>query len=188
MKAVGLTEFGGPESQGHRSARTRARPRRGAHPGARGGGQPRRYHLSVRRAGSAAGRPRCPPHPWHGRSGRGGQGGEDSPGRLAVGDCVIAYIIPFGPHGGSYAEKVVVAAASVVPAPAGASFPRPRHCSSTRPQPGCPWTPSRCHRPRPWPSWAAQAPNADCVVMTCAAPRMGRSGSTASTAGTAAGR
>lgn len=49
--------------------------------------------------------------------------GEDSDGRLAVGDRVIAYVIPFGPHGGSYAEKVVVAAASVVPAPAGASFP-----------------------------------------------------------------
>jgi NADPH:quinone reductase len=48
--------------------------------------------------------------------------GEDSDGRLAVGDRVIAYVIPFGPHGGSYAEKVVVAAASAVPAPAGASF------------------------------------------------------------------
>ena len=49
--------------------------------------------------------------------------GEDSDGRLAVGDRVIAYVIPFGPHGGSYAEQVVVAAASAVPAPAGASFP-----------------------------------------------------------------
>jgi NADPH:quinone reductase len=48
--------------------------------------------------------------------------GENSEGRFAVGDHVIAYVIPFGPHGGSYAEKVVVAAASVVPAPSGASF------------------------------------------------------------------
>jgi hypothetical protein len=49
--------------------------------------------------------------------------GEDPDGRLAVGDRVIAYVIPFGPHDGSYAEKAVVAAASVVPAPLGASFP-----------------------------------------------------------------
>jgi NADPH:quinone reductase len=49
--------------------------------------------------------------------------GEDSDGRLAVGDRVIAYVIPFGPHGGSYAEKVVVPAASVVPAPSGPLAP-----------------------------------------------------------------
>jgi NADPH:quinone reductase len=49
--------------------------------------------------------------------------GVDSDGRLAVGDRVIVYVIPFGPHAGSYAEKIAVAAASVVPAPSGASFP-----------------------------------------------------------------
>ncbi|HEX9520820.1 MAG TPA: hypothetical protein VF940_32150 [Streptosporangiaceae bacterium] len=43
--------------------------------------------------------------------------GKGTDGRLAVGAPVIAYVIPFGPHGGTYAEKVVVAAASVVPAP-----------------------------------------------------------------------
>jgi NADPH:quinone reductase len=37
--------------------------------------------------------------------------GEDSDGRLAVGDRVIAYVTPFGLHGGSYAEMVMVAAA-----------------------------------------------------------------------------
>lgn len=49
--------------------------------------------------------------------------GEGTDGRLAVGDPVIAYVIPFGPHGGTYAEKIVVTASSVVPAPRGASFP-----------------------------------------------------------------
>jgi len=39
--------------------------------------------------------------------------GKGTDGRLAVGAPVIAYVIPFGPHGGTYAEKVVVAAASV---------------------------------------------------------------------------
>lgn len=43
--------------------------------------------------------------------------------RLAVGERVVAFVVPFGPHGGSYAEQVVVPAASVVAAPAGASFP-----------------------------------------------------------------
>ena len=49
--------------------------------------------------------------------------GKGTAGRLAVGAPVIAYVIPFGPHAGTYAEKVVVAAASVVPAPPGACFP-----------------------------------------------------------------
>ncbi len=42
--------------------------------------------------------------------------------RLAVGQSVIA-MVPFtGPHGGAYAEQVVVPAAAVVPAPLGAGF------------------------------------------------------------------
>jgi NADPH2:quinone reductase len=49
--------------------------------------------------------------------------GDGPDGRLAVGDPVIAYVIPFGPHGGTYAEKIVVAEASVVAAPRGVSFP-----------------------------------------------------------------
>jgi NADPH:quinone reductase-like Zn-dependent oxidoreductase len=48
--------------------------------------------------------------------------GEGTDGRLAVGDSVIAYVNPIGPHGGAYAEKVVVEEASVVHAPSGASF------------------------------------------------------------------
>jgi NADPH:quinone reductase-like Zn-dependent oxidoreductase len=49
--------------------------------------------------------------------------GEPTDSRLAVGDPVIAYVIPFAPHGGTYAEKIVVAEASVVPAPRDGSFP-----------------------------------------------------------------
>jgi NADPH:quinone reductase len=43
--------------------------------------------------------------------------------RLAVGEAVVAFVVPFGPRGGSYAEQVVVPASSVVAAPSGASFP-----------------------------------------------------------------
>ena len=49
--------------------------------------------------------------------------GPGTDGRLAVGDAVIAYVIPTGPYGGAYAEQVVVKDASVVPAPLGATFP-----------------------------------------------------------------
>ncbi len=43
--------------------------------------------------------------------------------RLEVGEAVVAFVVPFGPRGGSYAEQVVVPAPSVVAAPRGASFP-----------------------------------------------------------------
>src|SRR5437667_386146 len=49
--------------------------------------------------------------------------GDGTDGRLAVGDRVIACVFPFGTHGGTYAEKIVVAEASVVPAPRRVSFP-----------------------------------------------------------------
>ncbi|GAA4835802.1 NADP-dependent oxidoreductase [Saccharopolyspora rosea] len=42
--------------------------------------------------------------------------------RLAVGQRVVALVVPSGAHG-AYAERIVVPAASVVPAPAGADFP-----------------------------------------------------------------
>ncbi|WP_280425639.1 zinc-binding dehydrogenase [Nocardia carnea] len=42
---------------------------------------------------------------------------------LAVGQRVVALVLFTGPHGGAYAEQVVVPAASVVPAPRGADFP-----------------------------------------------------------------
>jgi NADPH:quinone reductase len=48
--------------------------------------------------------------------------GPGSHGRLAVGDPVSAFVVPVSPRGGSYAEYVVVPAASVVPAPRGASI------------------------------------------------------------------
>ncbi|MFB8275724.1 NADP-dependent oxidoreductase [Nocardia colli] len=44
-------------------------------------------------------------------------------GRLTVGQRVLAMVLFTGPHGGAYAEQVVVPAASVVPAPAGIDFP-----------------------------------------------------------------
>lgn len=48
--------------------------------------------------------------------------GPDTDGRLTVGQRVIAMVLFTGPHGGSYAEQVVVPAASVVPAPDGVDF------------------------------------------------------------------
>ncbi len=41
---------------------------------------------------------------------------------MAVGDAVIAFVVPTGPRGGAYAEQIVVHDASVVPTPLGASF------------------------------------------------------------------
>lgn len=40
---------------------------------------------------------------------------------LAVGDHVMAIVVPIGPSGGAYAERLVVPAGSVVPTPAGTS-------------------------------------------------------------------
>jgi NADPH:quinone reductase-like Zn-dependent oxidoreductase len=48
--------------------------------------------------------------------------GTNSEKRFAIGDRVIAYVVPAGPHGGAYAEKLVVPAASAVAAPAGATL------------------------------------------------------------------
>ncbi|MFI9024441.1 NADP-dependent oxidoreductase [Streptomyces sp. NPDC053560] len=49
--------------------------------------------------------------------------GPDSDGRLTVGQRVVALVVPTGPRGGTYADKIVVPAASVVPAPEGTDFP-----------------------------------------------------------------
>ena len=43
--------------------------------------------------------------------------GPDTDVRLAVGDRVIALVIPIGPRGGTYAERIVVDEKSVVHAP-----------------------------------------------------------------------
>jgi NADPH:quinone reductase-like Zn-dependent oxidoreductase len=124
MKAIGLTEFGGPEvlqvvdlpepepGPGEVRIRVQAVAVNPADITFRSGG----------RAAQLADRP-APYIPGMDAAGVVDKLGEDSDGRLAIGDRVIAYVIPFGPHGGSYAEKVVVAAASAVPAPAGVSFP-----------------------------------------------------------------
>jgi NADPH:quinone reductase len=124
MKAIGLTEFGGPEVL---KVIDLPEPEPGP-----GEVRIRIHAVAVNptditfRSGARAAQlaDRAGPYiPGMDAAGVVDKLGEDSDGRLAVGDPVIAYVIPFGPHGGSYAEKVVVAAASVVPAPAGASFP-----------------------------------------------------------------
>jgi NADPH2:quinone reductase len=51
--------------------------------------------------------------------------GEGAP--FAVGDEVMAVVVPTGPHGGAYADEVVVPAAQVVPVPAGVDL----HAAST---------------------------------------------------------
>lgn len=40
--------------------------------------------------------------------------GSDTDGRLAIGDSVIAYVIPTGPHGGAYAEQIDIDPADVM--------------------------------------------------------------------------
>jgi NADPH:quinone reductase-like Zn-dependent oxidoreductase len=45
--------------------------------------------------------------------------GPGSESRFAIGDRVVAFVVPTGPHGGAYAQQVVVPAASTVAAPVG---------------------------------------------------------------------
>ncbi|MDI5973496.1 NADP-dependent oxidoreductase [Streptomyces sp. SL13] len=49
--------------------------------------------------------------------------GPDTDTPLRPGDPVVAIVLPYGPHGGAYAERIVVPAASAVPIPSGADFP-----------------------------------------------------------------
>ncbi|HWN32102.1 MAG TPA: NADP-dependent oxidoreductase [Pseudonocardia sp.] len=49
--------------------------------------------------------------------------GAGVPERLRVGQRVIALVLPTGPHGGAYAERIVVPAESVVAAPVGVDLP-----------------------------------------------------------------
>ncbi|HEX4219989.1 MAG TPA: NADP-dependent oxidoreductase [Acidimicrobiales bacterium] len=124
MKAVGLTEFGGPEvlkvvdlpepqpGPGELRIRVHAVAVNPTDITFRSGG----------RAAQLADRP--PPYvPGMDIAGVVDQLGPNTDGRLAVGDAVIAYVIPTGPHGGTYAQEVVVQDDSVVRAPLGASFP-----------------------------------------------------------------
>ncbi|MCU1493207.1 MAG: zinc-binding alcohol dehydrogenase [Acidimicrobiaceae bacterium] len=124
MKAIGLVEFGGPEVL-HVVDLPEPRP---------GPGEVRiRVHaaavnptdMTFRAGGRAAQldeRP-TPYVPGMDVAGVIDALGEGTDGRLGIGDSVIAYVIPMGPHRGTYAEQVVVEEASVVHAPRGATFP-----------------------------------------------------------------
>jgi NADPH2:quinone reductase len=124
MKAIGVTEFGGPEAlkivdlpepqpgSGEVRIRVQAAAVNSTDITFRSGG----------RAAQLAERP--PPYvPGVDLAGVIDQLGEATDGRLAVGDAVIAFVIPMGQHGGAYAEQIVVQEASVVHAPLGVSFP-----------------------------------------------------------------
>jgi len=123
MKAIALTEFGGREV-----LKVVDLPE--PHPGP-GEVRIRVHAVAVnpadisfragRRADALADRP--PPYvPGWDVAGVVDKLGDGTDGRLSVGDAVIAYVIPTGPHGGTYAEEIVVPEASVVPAPREATF------------------------------------------------------------------
>jgi NADPH:quinone reductase len=120
MRAVGLTEFGGPDVL---QVLDVPEPMPGP-------GEVRiRVHAAAVnptdtgfRSGAAAARLEGRPTPYvPGMDASGvvemiGPGVETS---LQVGDRVMAVVLPYGPNGGAYADLLVVPAASVVPAPAG---------------------------------------------------------------------
>jgi NADPH:quinone reductase-like Zn-dependent oxidoreductase len=124
MKAIGVITFGGPEAL---QVVDLPEP----HPGV---GEVRiRVHAAAVnptdtffRAGAFANRlsERVGPYvPGMDAAGIIDELGPDIDKRLKVGDRVVALVIPSGPHGGAYAEQIIVPAASVVPAPAGVDFP-----------------------------------------------------------------
>jgi NADPH2:quinone reductase len=123
MKAIGLSEFGGPEAL---KVVELPEPQPGA-----GEVRLRVHAVAVNptditfrtggRAAELAERP-TPYIPGMDVAGVIDKLGSDTDGRLAIGDSVIAYVIPTGPHGGTYAEQIVVREASVVPAPRSVSF------------------------------------------------------------------
>ncbi|MFD7669187.1 alcohol dehydrogenase catalytic domain-containing protein [Streptomyces sp. NPDC059788] len=123
MKAIGVHDFGGPEAL---QALELPEPQAGP-------GEVRiRVHAAavnptdvmLRTGGHAVRMPdRRPPFvPGMDAAGVIDQVGPGTDGRLAMGQRVVAMVLFTGPHGGAYAEQVVVPAASVVPAPAGADF------------------------------------------------------------------
>src|SRR3989441_9403108 len=124
MKAIGVMTFGGPEVL---HVVELPEPHAGA-----GEVRIRVHAASVNltdtlfRAGSQAarlsGRP-APYVPGMDVAGVIDELGADADNRLKGGDRGVALITPAGPHGGAYAEYVVVPAASVVLAPAGVDFP-----------------------------------------------------------------
>ncbi|MEU6265733.1 quinone oxidoreductase family protein [Saccharopolyspora shandongensis] len=123
MKAIGVYDFGGPEA-----LQVLDLPEPQAGPG-----EVRiRVHAAavsptdvlLRTGGHAVRMPdRKPPFvPGMDAAGVIDQVGPGTGDRLAVGQRVIAMVLFISPHGGAYAEQVVVPAASVVPAPEGADF------------------------------------------------------------------
>ena len=122
MRAVGVTEFGGPEALHLLDV-----PEVHAGPG--------EVRLAVRAAavnptdtyarnGTYAQHPKAPQEmPWIPGMDVAGvvdEIGEGTDTPLQVGDRVMAIVVPSGAHGG-YREQIVLPAASVVPVPAGAS-------------------------------------------------------------------
>lgn len=125
MKAIGVTEFGGPEAlqlvqlpvpePGPHEVRIRVR---------NAAVNPSDLDFRVGEGLARELRDRRPPFvPGLDAAGVIEKLGPDADDRLAVGDHVIALVLPTGPHGGAYAEQIVVPAASVVPAPTSARFP-----------------------------------------------------------------
>ena len=126
MRAIGLTEFGGPEVL---QAIDLPEP----HP-ATGEVRIRVHAAAVNptdllfRAGRGVqasllnGRP-GPYIPGMEAAGIIDELGPDTASRLKVGDVVVALTLPASPHRGAYAEQIVVPAASVVHAPANGDFP-----------------------------------------------------------------
>ena len=124
MKAIGVMTFGGPEVL---HIVELPEPHAGA-----GEVRIRVHAASVNptdtlfRAGSQAARLSGRPGPYVPGMDAAGvidELGPETDSRLKVGDRVVAFVIPAGPHGGAYAEYVVVPAASVVLAPTGVDFP-----------------------------------------------------------------
>ncbi|WP_030612257.1 NADP-dependent oxidoreductase [Streptomyces sclerotialus] len=124
MRAIGVEEYGGPDA-----LRVLDLPEPQAGPG-----EVRiRVHAAavnptdtLLRSGAHAQRltDREPPYiPGMDAAGVVDQLGPDTGDRLAVGQRVVAVVVPTGPRGGAYADLIVVPAASVVPAPEGAGFP-----------------------------------------------------------------
>ncbi|MEV5982196.1 NADP-dependent oxidoreductase [Streptomyces sp. NPDC052114] len=124
MKAIGIEEFGGPDV-----LRVLELPVPQAGPG-----EVRiRVHAAavnptdvlLRTGGHAVRMPdRRPPFvPGMDAAGVIDQLGPGADDRLAVGQRVVAMVLFTDPHGGAYAERIVVPAASVVPAPEGVDLP-----------------------------------------------------------------
>ena len=124
MRAVGLTQFGGPEvlrvieipeptpDSGEVRIRVHAAAVNPTDTGLRSG-------LTAARFEGIPG----PYVPGMDAAGVLDAIGPDTDTALRVGDPVVAIVLPYGPRGGAYADLIVVPAESVVRAPSGATAP-----------------------------------------------------------------